>query len=112
MTPVLVADRLTEDMRRSLAPLLLVGSCLPSAQCFTGLTTTAVRRAGVPVVGTSSNAPVALISRARSARCRKDGRCGTAAAAMMVSKSAALAEEARVDPYEIEAELVEEDKAV
>lgn len=99
-------------MRRSLAPLLLVGFCLPSVQCFTGLATAAVRRAGVPVVGKSSNAPTALISSAGSARCPKEGRCCTTAAAMMVSKSAALAEEARVDPYEIEAELVEEDKAV
>lgn len=103
----------TEDMRRSLAPLLLAGLCLPSVQCFTGLTTAAVRRAGVPVVGQSSNAPATLVSSRRgSARCPKEGRCGTAAAVMMVSKSAALAEETRVDPYEIEADLVEEDKAV
>ena len=110
-TSVLAAHRLTEVMRRSLAPLLLAGFCLRSVQCFTGLTTAAVRRAGVPVVSKSSNAPATLISRAGSARCPMEGRCGTAAV-MMVSKSAALPEEAKVDPYDIEAELVEEDKAV
>lgn len=100
-------------MRRSLAPLLLLaGFCLPSVQCFTGLTTVGVRRAGSPVVSKSSNAAATLISSRAGRRCRpKQGRCGTAAV-MMVSKSAALAEEARVDPYVIEAELVEEDKAV
>lgn len=99
-------------MRRSLAPLLVAGLCLPSVQCFTGLAPAAVRRAGVPIASKRSSNAAATLVRAERARCPKQGRCGAGAAVMMASKSASLVEEVRVDPYEIEAELVEEDKAV
>ena len=99
-------------MRRVLVPLLVAGLCLPTTQGFTGLAPAAVQRAGVPVGSKNSNGNAAATRlRAGRPRCPKEqGRCR--APLMMVSKSGVLAEEARVDPYEIEAGLVEEDKAV
>ncbi|CAM9574472.1 unnamed protein product, partial [Ectocarpus fasciculatus] len=93
---------------RALASLLVVGCWLSSVQCFTGLAPhRAVRRASLP----KSSAP---FSSCVSRRAKDDGAmrrgCG---GVMMVSKSsAAEATGVTVDPAEVEAALVEEDKNV
>lgn len=89
-----------------LAPLLLAGCWLTSVQCFTGLTTANVRRSCMGRVSTSSSAV--------RGRCTHDGNGGRfgGAGIIMAAKPAVLAEEHKMDPYAVEANLVEEDKAV
>ncbi|CAN0063387.1 unnamed protein product, partial [Ectocarpus sp. 8 AP-2014] len=94
---------------RTLASLLVAGCWLSSVQCFTGLAShRAVRRATLP---TRSNA--AFSSRVSRRACDDGAKRRGCGGVMMVSKpSAAEAKGETVDPAEVEAALVEEDKNV
>lgn len=86
---------------RCIAPLILLVWLPKPAECFTGLTTTAVRRAGVVRAAPSF------------AKARPSGGRRVLAMEAKPAKATMLAEElVQEDPYVVEAALVEEDKAV
>lgn len=91
---------------RQLAPVLVAGCWLLSVESFTGLTPVAVRRVGAPGFARGT-CHVQGSSRQGSRR-----RCGKPVVAVMAAKPGSIEEKATIDPYVVEAGLVEEDKAV
>lgn len=105
--------------RKFFAPLLLASCWISSVQCFTGLSplSAAVQRGAVPHINIKHNAINSAAVRARCSNSKYRQHVRYRSVEGVVMKAAvepvALDKNLKVqDPYEVEAGLVKEDKAV